>query len=150
MANLAGAAVVCGARGFATEFHHGGTERSFAAVEECRRSLVLRHSDFYRHSDFDIRHLHLSASACLCGAFFPFVSRSSNAMPTNLENLKTIRSQILTELVSLTAERKPTYSVDGQTFSWNDYRSRLLTDLSEIDRQIAAEEPVELHSRAFT
>ena len=71
-------------------------------------------------------------------------------MPTNLENLRTIRSQILTELASITAERKPTYSVDGQTFSWNDYRSRLLTDLREVDRQIAAEEPAEFCSRAFT
>jgi hypothetical protein len=71
-------------------------------------------------------------------------------MPTNLENLKTIRSQILTELVSITAERKPTYSVDGQTFSWNDYRSRLLSDLREIDVQIAGEEPAEFCSQAFS
>jgi hypothetical protein len=64
-------------------------------------------------------------------------------MPSDLENLRTIRSQILTELAAITAERKPTYSVDGQTFSWNDYRSRLLSDLREVDELIAAEEPVE-------
>lgn len=71
-------------------------------------------------------------------------------MPTNLENLQTIRSQILAELASITAERKPTYSVDGQTFSWNDYRSRLLTDLREVDELIAAEEPLEMHTRGGT
>ncbi len=53
--------------------------------------------------------------------------------PAILQNLKTIRSQILTELAAITAERKPTYSIDGQTFSWNDYRSRLLSDLREVD-----------------
>jgi hypothetical protein len=52
--------------------------------------------------------------------------------------------------VSITAERKPTYSVDGQTFSWNDYRSRLLSDLREIDVQIAGEEPAEFCSQAFS
>jgi hypothetical protein len=71
-------------------------------------------------------------------------------MPTNLENLKTIRSQILQELADLTASRKPTYSVDGQTFSWNDYRSRLLSDLREVDAQIAAEEPLESRTQGYT
>ena len=71
-------------------------------------------------------------------------------MATDLENLRTIRSQILSELASLTAERKPTYSVDGQTFSWNDYRSRLVSDLREIDAQIAAEEPTEVHSQGYS
>lgn len=71
-------------------------------------------------------------------------------MPTDLENLKTIRSQILTELASITAQRKPTYSVDGQTFSWNDYRSRLLSDLREVDEMIAAAEPLEERTQART
>jgi len=68
-------------------------------------------------------------------------------MATNLEHLKTIRSQILADL---TAHRKPTYSVDGQTFSWNDYRSRLISDLREIDELIAAEEPAEVKSQGCT
>jgi hypothetical protein len=71
-------------------------------------------------------------------------------MATNLEHLKTIRSQILAELADLTAHRKPTYSVDGQTFSWNDYRSRLISDLREIDELIAAEEPAEVKSQGCT
>ena len=71
-------------------------------------------------------------------------------MPSNLDNLKTIRSQILTDLADLTAHRKPTYSVDGQTFSWNDYRSRLIADLREIDELIAAEEPLERQTQGYT
>jgi hypothetical protein len=71
-------------------------------------------------------------------------------MPSDLENLQTIRSQILTELAAITAERKPTYSIDGQTFSWNDYRSRLLTDLREVDELIAAEQPLEQRSQGYT
>ena len=71
-------------------------------------------------------------------------------MPSDLENLQTIRSQILVELAAITAERKPTYSIDGQTFSWNDYRSRLLTDLREVDELIAAEQPLEQRSQAYS
>ena len=71
-------------------------------------------------------------------------------MPSDLENLHTIRSQILTELAAITAERKPTYSVDGQTFSWNDYRSRLLTDLREVDALLAAEQPLVERSRGIS
>ncbi len=71
-------------------------------------------------------------------------------MPSNLENLITIRSQILTELAAITAERKPTYSIDGQTFSWNDYRSRLLSDLRDVDALIAAEQPLEERSQGIS
>ena len=71
-------------------------------------------------------------------------------MPSDLEQLHTIRRQILAELASLTALRKPTYSVDGQTFSWNDYRSRLLSDLREVDELIAGEQPFEARTQGTT
>lgn len=68
---------------------------------------------------------------------------------TNLENLQTIRSNIISELASITASRKPTYSIDGQSVSWDQYRISLMQMLKEVNEQINAESPYEHHSIAL-
>jgi len=77
-------------------------------------------------------------------------------MATDLENLKTRRSAILSELASgQTASgdslRKPSYSIDGQTVSWDQYRKSLYEELEKIDHLlVAAQGPVEVSSEATT
>ena len=55
-------------------------------------------------------------------------------MPTDLENLQTARSAILTALAANAG--KPNYSIDGQQVSYDS----LLDRLAKIDALIAAQE----------
>ncbi len=71
-------------------------------------------------------------------------------MPTDAEQLRTIKSQTLSILAEITADPKPSYEIDGQTFSWNDYLARLQATVDWCDRQLAGEEPFEVRSRGCT
>ena len=77
-------------------------------------------------------------------------------MSTDLENLQTRRSAILSELAagetpSGESLRKPSYSIDGQSVSWDQYRKSLYDELTQIDRLIATlGGPVEVQSEATT
>jgi len=77
-------------------------------------------------------------------------------MASDFENLKTRRSAILSELAAGQTPtgnsfRKPTYSIDGQTVSWDRYRTSLYEELKTIERLIAATQgPVEVQSEATT
>ena len=77
-------------------------------------------------------------------------------MPSDLENLQTRRSAILAELAAGETPggdslRKPSYSIDGQSVDWSDYRRSLYDELREIDRLIATTGgPVEVQSEATT
>lgn len=57
-------------------------------------------------------------------------------MATYLENLTTARAQVAEILVEITADPKPTYSVDGQNVSWESYFSMLTDKLEVLDRAI--------------
>jgi len=58
-----------------------------------------------------------------------------------MDPLKTIRSQTLTRIAEITAEPKPSYTIDGQSVSWNDYLKTLRETVSWCDRMLAAENP---------
>lgn len=61
----------------------------------------------------------------------------------------TIRSQTLALIVEITAQPKPTYTIDGQSVSWTDYLARLQQTVDWCDRMIAREDgPVEIVSKA--
>ncbi len=71
-------------------------------------------------------------------------------MPTDLEHLQTIRSQTLALIAELTASPKPTYLLDGQTVSWNEYLARLQATVDWCERKLSGEEPFEIHSQGMT
>ena len=71
-------------------------------------------------------------------------------MPSDLEQIRTIRSQTLAIIAELTANPKPTYYVDGQTVSWNDYLARLQATVDWCERKLAGEEPFEIRSQGIT
>lgn len=71
-------------------------------------------------------------------------------MPSNLEQIRTIKSQTLVRIAELTAQPKPTYYLDGQSVSWNEYLSRLQATVEWCDRQLAGQEPIEVHSQGIT
>ena len=59
-------------------------------------------------------------------------------MPSDLENLATIRSNILTKLASEPSSPKVSYSIDGQTVNYNDWYRMMWGQLQEVNKQIAA------------
>lgn len=71
-------------------------------------------------------------------------------MPSDLEQIRTIKSQTLAIIAELTANPKPTYYIDGQSVSWNDYLKSLQATVDWCERKLAGEEPFEIHSQGTT
>ncbi len=58
----------------------------------------------------------------------------------DLSQLRAIRSRTLGLIAEITAVPKPTYSVDGQSVSWNDYLQQLRETVEWCERRLAAAE----------
>ena len=71
-------------------------------------------------------------------------------MASDLEQLRTIRSQALAIIAEITASPKPSYALDGQSVSWGDYLAKLRSTVDWCERKLAGEEPFEIHSRGTT
>ena len=71
-------------------------------------------------------------------------------MPTDTERIQTIKSQTLAVIAELTAEPKPSYTIDGQSVSWNDYLARLQATVDWCERKLAGQEPFEIRSQGTT
>ncbi len=69
-------------------------------------------------------------------------------MPSDSDYYRTIKSQTLSIIQQITAEPKPSYSLDGQTVSWNEYLSRLRATVDWCDERIQGEEPFEFRTQA--
>ena len=71
-------------------------------------------------------------------------------MAIDAEQLATIKSQVLALLVDLTENPKPTYDIDGQEILWSEYQRMLFAQLKDINAQINAEAPTEIHSQGWS
>mgnify|MGYP001056945441 CR=1 FL=1 len=71
-------------------------------------------------------------------------------MSSDVEQIRTIKSQTLAIIAELTANPKPTYYIDGQTVSWNAYLARLQATVDWCERKLAGEEPFEIRSQGIT
>ena len=71
-------------------------------------------------------------------------------MPSDAEQLATIKTQTLAVIVSITENPKPTYNIDGQMVAWGDYLKQLQATVKWVDDQLASESPYEIHSQGFT
>ena len=56
---------------------------------------------------------------------------------SDLTNLTTARTRLLTELASVTSSPKKSYSIDGQSVDHNAYRRSLLQEIKEINELLA-------------
>ncbi|MCL2744781.1 MAG: hypothetical protein FWE67_13110 [Planctomycetaceae bacterium] len=62
---------------------------------------------------------------------------------------ETIRSQILSVIAEITANPKPTYSIDGQSIKWNEYLAQLQKSVDWCNENIEKESaPIEIVSTA--
>lgn len=71
-------------------------------------------------------------------------------MPTNAEQLATIKEQTLAIIVTITASPKPSYSIGDHTVSWGEYLKQLKETVAFTDAQLASIVPYEIHSQGFT
>jgi hypothetical protein len=71
-------------------------------------------------------------------------------MPSDIEQLTTIKSQTLALIAEITAQPKPTYSIDGQTVSWAGYLAQLRSTVRWCEEQLAREMPTEVRSQGYS
>ena len=71
-------------------------------------------------------------------------------MATYAENLVTARNNIAARLAEVTANPKPDYSIDGESWSWSSYVTMLTNQLSVLEKSIiTADGPFEVRSRGM-
>lgn len=73
-------------------------------------------------------------------------------MATGLERLQAIKADLLTALANESAHQaergaKPTYSLDGESYSWAEWREAVLRKIEVINRLIQQEQPFQHSSR---
>lgn len=71
-------------------------------------------------------------------------------MPTDAELIATIKTQALTRIAEITSAPKPSYSIDGQSVSWNEYLRILQEQVAWADKQLGSETPFEIQSQGYT
>ena len=59
-------------------------------------------------------------------------------MPTDAEQIATIRSNLLAALATESANPKPSYNIDGQQVDWNGYRTAILGQIMALNNLQAA------------
>ena len=71
-------------------------------------------------------------------------------MPSDAEQIATIKTQTLARIAEITAEPKPTYDIDGQKIDWGDYLGQLQKTVDWCNEKLAAEEPCEFRSQGYS
>jgi len=79
----------------------------------------------------------------------------SSAGPTYLVTLQTIRTNWATLLANETAAQlvsgpKPTYSLDGENYSWDQWRDAVIARIERLNQLINAAQPYCVVSRGRT
>jgi hypothetical protein len=69
---------------------------------------------------------------------------------TDIEQIKTIRSQTLAQLEEVRTDPKPTYWLDGQRVHWQEYAESLQRAIDWCDRKLIEYEPFEIRSQGVT
>jgi len=65
-----------------------------------------------------------------------------------IDSITTARDNVATLLASITANPKPNYSVDGESYSWGDYVAMLSNQLEVLDKAVQrAGGPFEVRSQ---
>jgi hypothetical protein len=71
-------------------------------------------------------------------------------MPSDIEQLETIRANTLAQLVEIRESPKPSYSLDGQQVSWTEYVRSLQETIEWCDIKLAGYQPFESRSQGMT
>ena len=71
-------------------------------------------------------------------------------MPSDREQIEQILSLTLEQLVQLRASPKPSYTLDGQSVSWETYVASLEQTVDWCQKKLADDLPFEIHSQGYT
>ena len=71
-------------------------------------------------------------------------------MPSDVQQIATIKSQTLARMAEITAQPKPTYQIDGQLVAWGDYLTQLQRTVDWCNEKLAGEAPFEVQSQGYT
>ena len=71
-------------------------------------------------------------------------------MANDTEQIATIRSNTLAQLIELRANPKPSYDLDGQRVSWTEYAASLQSTVDWCDRKLRDCAPFEFRSQGTT
>ena len=71
-------------------------------------------------------------------------------MPTDAENIATIRSGLLAALATDSANPKPSYSIGNQSVDRNAWRANLLEQIKGLNEIAGASDPFEIHVTGIT
>lgn len=71
-------------------------------------------------------------------------------MPSDIEQLETIRANTLAQLAEIRESPKPSYSLDGQQVSWTEYVRSLQETIEWCDIKLAGYQPFEFRSQGMT
>lgn len=71
-------------------------------------------------------------------------------MPSDREQVSTIKSSTLQQIADLRANPKPSYRIDGQEVSWESYVNSLERTVDWCDKKLASYDPYEFRTQAAT
>ena len=71
-------------------------------------------------------------------------------MPSDTQQIATIKTQTLARIAEITAEPKPNYDLDGQRIAWGDYLARLRATVDWCNEKLAGEQPFEIRSQGYS
>ncbi len=71
-------------------------------------------------------------------------------MPSDAEQLTSIRSLTLTQIEEIRTDPKPTYWLDGQRVHWQEYVESLQKTVDWCDRKLVENQPFEIQSRGLS
>ena len=71
-------------------------------------------------------------------------------MPTDREQIESIKTQTLAQLVELRANPKPSYNLGGQSVSWETYLASLENTVDWCDSKLIDGEPFEISTRGIS
>ena len=69
---------------------------------------------------------------------------------SDVEQIRTIKANTLAQMAEVSSQKKPSYSENGQSFSWTEYLEYLQRRVDWCNQQLASEEPFEIDSQGFS
>jgi len=66
-----------------------------------------------------------------------------------LDDLTAARDSLAAKIASVMANPRPSYSVDGRSFSWTEYRASLLRELKDLQAAINMMDPYTIATQVW-
>jgi len=71
-------------------------------------------------------------------------------MPSDAQQIATIKTQTLARIAEITAAPKPSYNIDGQMVAWGEYLQQLQRTVDWCNQKLSGEQPFEFQTQGTT